>query len=407
MIRRLLFACILACVPLVAHAAPVPSLKPGAVDPALDPSTFASLLVIDVASGKTLYQSQPNRVWTPASLTKLMTAVSYTATPRTWAAAGTITSADEVGGGRLAVASGSRMTLRDLLYSAVVGSANNAAEALARQSGIGREPFITKMNADALALGMASSTFRDASGMHASNTTTAIDMAILLDRASQQAEIQKAMVTFNYKFTIAAPVRSTKNIKNTNGLLFIEPDIWVTAGKTGYLEESKYNLAVKVKPSPKLLAAQTAAGNPGGELAIIVLGSPTRDGAVKATATLAKWAWDHIQWQGDAATFPRNRGLDDRGADVKALQVYLNTHGAPIASTGPGSPGKETETFGTLTKAALARFQQSHAADILTPLGRTTASGYLDFQTRAYIHGAITPAVIAPSSTSAVVQEPG
>ena len=48
------------------------------------------------------------------------------------------------------------------------------------------------------------------------------------------------------------------------------------------------------------------------------------------------------------------------GQDVRALQVYLNTHGYLIASKGLGSLGKETDTFGALTKMALMKFQKAH-----------------------------------------------
>jgi len=39
------------------------------------------------------------------------------------------------------------------------------------------------------------------------------------------------------------------------------------------------------------------------------------------------------------------------------LQVYLNTHGYPIALYNLGSQGKETTSFGSLTKKAVIRFQ--------------------------------------------------
>jgi len=46
--------------------------------------------------------------------------------------------------------------------------------------------------------------------------------------------------------------------------------------------------------------------------------------------------------------FTRNLSLHSTGADVKALQQFLNANGFVIAKTGAGSPGKETSLFGTL-----------------------------------------------------------
>ena len=66
------------------------------------------------------------------------------------------------------------------------------------------------------------------------------------------------------------------------------------------------------------------------------------------------------------------------GPDVKALQQFLNSHGFPVAFTGPGSAGQETTTFGSATKAALIKFQK---ANHITP-----AVGYFGVVTRGEIN---------------------
>jgi len=54
-----------------------------------------------------------------------------------------------------------------------------------------------------------------------------------------------------------------------------------------------------------------------------------------------------------------SRGLSLRstGVSVTALQVFLNTHGFPVALSGPGSLGQETSFFGYLTNTALGKLQ--------------------------------------------------
>lgn len=360
-------------------AANVPVPKAGAEGPGVNASEAASILVLDTASGKTLYAMNPGKQWPAASLTKLMTAHLFAAGRSNWTKKGNIVGSDEVGGGRLNVAKGSVMTYRDLLYSAIAGSANNAANALARLSGRGYAGFVKEMNRRALSLGLTNTFFVDASGMNPKNVSTAHDIALILGAASENSEIHRAMVSPVYTFTIAKPKRLVKTIKNTNRLLFAEPDVIVTAGKTGYLEESMYNYAVKVRPK----------SGAGGELAIVVFGASSRNQSVDDAAALAKWAWDAFVWSGTSTIpvrFSRNLGSGDRGTDVKALQAALNANGFPVASAGPGSPGRETDKFGPLTRAAVKKFQDAHVADVLETQGRKKGSGVVDYATRAVLN---------------------
>jgi hypothetical protein len=58
--------------------------------------------------------------------------------------------------------------------------------------------------------------------------------------------------------------------------------------------------------------------------------------------------------------FTRNLSLNMKGEDIRNLQIYLNTHGFLITPSGPGSLGKETTLFGSLTKKSLIAFQRAH-----------------------------------------------
>lgn len=49
-----------------------------------------------------------------------------------------------------------------------------------------------------------------------------------------------------------------------------------------------------------------------------------------------------------------------KSKEVRILQEYLNSNGFQIAKTGPGSPGKETDTFGPATDAAVKRWQTAN-----------------------------------------------
>jgi hypothetical protein len=76
-------------------------------------------------------------------------------------------------------------------------------------------------------------------------------------------------------------------------------------------------------------------------------------------------------------SFTRDLKVGATGDDVKALQVYLNTHGYIVASSGPGSSGNETTKFGGLTRAALMKLQKA--------AGITPIAGYFGAKTRAYV----------------------
>ncbi len=76
-------------------------------------------------------------------------------------------------------------------------------------------------------------------------------------------------------------------------------------------------------------------------------------------------------------SFATDLTVGSTGADVMALQVYLNAKGFTVSATGPGSKGSETTMFGGATKAALAKFQAS--------VGIAPAAGYFGPKTRAYV----------------------
>jgi len=107
--------------------------------------------------------------------------------------------------------------------------------------------------------------------------------------------------------------------------------------------------------------------------------------------------------------------LGEIGPQVLVLQRMLNQAGFTLASSGPGSPGDETEKFGALTHTAVERFQ---CAQGIACSGDeySTGYGYVDARTRTALAaisgdapagstGTATVAVAATSSVLAVAAD--
>jgi peptidoglycan hydrolase-like protein with peptidoglycan-binding domain len=78
-----------------------------------------------------------------------------------------------------------------------------------------------------------------------------------------------------------------------------------------------------------------------------------------------------------SVAFVRDLELGMEGEDVKALQQFLNDNDFTVATVGVGSPGNETDYFGSKTQAAVAKYQKAH--DI------APTAGYFGPKTRAHV----------------------
>ena len=142
-------------------------------------------------------------------------------------------------------------------------SANNAAKALARSTGISNEEFVEKMNQKAKDLGMKNSRFVEVTGLSNENVSTAHDLMILSkDMFSKMIMLE---ATTPKKITISTTKGKKIILENSNKL--IDLPYAMLGSKTGFTYEAGRCLTMKLKnkKGEEALAITLGADNPGAQ----------------------------------------------------------------------------------------------------------------------------------------------
>ncbi|MBI5794066.1 D-alanyl-D-alanine carboxypeptidase [Candidatus Uhrbacteria bacterium] len=248
-----------------------------------------SYVVLDRSTGKILTVKNENRVWPIASLTKLVTADVVLDSGVSMGAFADIEAIDDVGGAKLWVNDGDQFSVQDLFYAALVGSANNAANALSRATDLSKEDFVSEMNARADALNLTQTTFVDPTGIELGNVSTAREMARLASDILGRDEVARFTST-SVKYITDLTQGTTKKMTTTNWMIYKPEydDVYVTGGKTGYLVESGWNFVVALRSSK---------ADKDRELLIVLFGADSRSDSFVNAERLADWAWEVYGWQ--------------------------------------------------------------------------------------------------------------
>ncbi|MGH7245616.1 MAG: D-alanyl-D-alanine carboxypeptidase family protein, partial [Candidatus Levyibacteriota bacterium] len=189
--------------------------------------------VMDNDSKVVLFAKNENFRFSPASTTKIMTAL--TALDEFNLSDVLTVKEGNIEGSVVGLVKGERMTFENLLLAMLLPSGNDAATAIADNDIGGKEAFVKKMNAKAKFLDLTNTHFGDPAGLlDDEDYTTAHDLAFLASYAITHPTLAKI---FDTKKTTITNVEGTivYPIENLNKLLGI---YGVDGVKTGYTDEA-------------------------------------------------------------------------------------------------------------------------------------------------------------------------
>ncbi|NLJ80513.1 MAG: D-alanyl-D-alanine carboxypeptidase [Firmicutes bacterium] len=233
----------------------------GALAAALELNGKAALLA-DPFSGRIFYESNSEDQLPVASISKLMTLVLVlealereeinltdlvTASPFAASKRGT----------RIWLEEGEELQLEELLYAIAVGSANDAAVALAEFVAGSEENFVQLMNERGTELGLTKTVFHNCSGLPVDggepNQMSARDIALLAAHALRVPNLMNYVST--YEYTMRADSTKIPVLWNPNKLL--RRYYGADGLKTGFTSEAGYCLAATAKRDQLRLIAIT------------------------------------------------------------------------------------------------------------------------------------------------------
>ena len=241
-----------------------------------------SALLMDVATGTVLYESNPHEKLPPASVTKVMTMLLIMEAiddgRLNWT--DTVTASETAaakGGSQIYLKEGETMSVEDMVKSIAVSSANDCACAMAEHLCGSEAAFVEKMNQRAKELGMNDTNFINCTGLDdgpegKNHVTSAYDIAIM----SRQLLKYHPDIT---RFTTIwmDTVRSGQfGLSNTNKLVRFYNG--ATGLKTGFTSGAGYCLSASAKRD-------------GMELIAVVMGSETSKDRFNACKSLLDYGF--------------------------------------------------------------------------------------------------------------------
>lgn len=198
-------------------------------------------ILIDFNSGNILWEKNSDKSVYPASITKIMTGILAIEEIEDFNKIIEISeNASGVNHSAFSFNENDRISLLDLLKSAMVSSHNNATIALAEYISGNTDDFIVMMNAKAVELGVRHTNFENTNGLdsdYPGHLTTAYDTAII-SKYAMENEFFKDIVDIRFDNIMLNGEEIP--LKNTNKLLHYDH---IKGIKTGYTENAGFCIA--------------------------------------------------------------------------------------------------------------------------------------------------------------------
>lgn len=217
-------------------------------------------VAIDASTGEILFSKSPNRQLPPASTTKLMTAIIAIENADLSKVTTISNNASHVEPSKAGFKEGDKITIEGLLYAALVGSANDAALALAEAVAGSEARFVQLMNEKAVSIGASDTRFINSNGLPGGGQhTTALDLSKIMNYGMRYPKLREIIAT--PKAHIVTEKGKTIFLRNTDKLLWL--DERVIGGKTGYTRSAKHCFVCVAENENKTII-------------VTLLGSPSR-----------------------------------------------------------------------------------------------------------------------------------
>ena len=227
----------------------------------------AAGVVLDMDTGAFLYSKNCDRKLYPASITKIMTCLltlENADLDAVMTCSPIVYELDE-NASNTGLSDGEQMSIRDALYTLMLESANDTANALAEYVGGSMEGFAQMMNAKAESLGCTGTHFSNPSGLHADDHyTTAHDMALIAQAAYANETFRTMCGTVEYEVPPTNMYEETRYLSNHHQMLKGDTDYytsWCTGGKTGFTQMAWNTLVTYGEKDGKRLVCVLLHGN--------------------------------------------------------------------------------------------------------------------------------------------------